>query len=437
MADQSNCSQRIRRLVAGVTIGVGCACIGVRAELISTYFPDGVPGFGTAPGVTVASRARPEFDAPGLRAGSFVFHPELDESLGYDSNVLGNGQSPRGSWVVGTHPSLLIGSDWSRNSVGAYLGVDDERYLDLPGQSYTNWTASLGGSLSIGRDQLALSGSHFSLHQPRTDLDAVPSDAPVAYQVDVVRAAYTISLGRVSLTPGIQFSAYHYDSTTVFGVPTSQAYRDRDVIQGDVTARYELSSQRNLLAVTRIFGSHYTEPQAGTPTLNSTSYEVLVGMSDDADPVWRYHVLLGWEVRAFDAAQYQTHQAPIVEAAVSWNPSGMTTVTGLLTRSIEDAAQEGISGYTYTSAKVAVDHEYMRNILLHGSVGLQHADFLQGGGQANSLSLGAGATWLINRNLRLSATYDFTDQRGTNTSTLQTTGNYTRSIGLLTLRVGM
>lgn len=115
----------------------------------------------------------------------------------------------------------------------------------------------------------------------------------------------------------------------------------------------------------------------------------------------------------------------------------MTTVTGLLTRSIEDAAQEGVSGYTYTNGTVAVDHEYMRNILLHGSVGLQHADFLQGGGQANSLSLGAGATWLINRNLRLSATYDFTDQRGTNTSTLQTTGNYTRSIGLLTLRVGM
>jgi hypothetical protein len=51
--------------------------------------------------------------------------------------------------------------------------------------------------------------------------------------------------------------------------------------------------------------------------------------------------------------------------------------------------------------------------------------------------LGAGATWLINRHLRLSATYDFTDQHGTASSTLQTTGNYVRSIGLLTLRVAM
>ena len=67
----------------------------------------------------------------------------------------------------------------------------------------------------------------------------------------------------------------------------------------------------------------------------------------------------------------------------------------------------------------------------------QHADYLPSGGSADSLSLGGGATWLINRHLRLSATYDFTDQHGTASSTLQTTGNYVRSIGLLTLRVAM
>ena len=52
------------------TAFVGMAALGVRAELLSDYFPAGVPGYGTAPGVTVASRARPEFDPPGVRAGS-------------------------------------------------------------------------------------------------------------------------------------------------------------------------------------------------------------------------------------------------------------------------------------------------------------------------------------------------------------------------------
>jgi hypothetical protein len=76
-------------------------------------------------------------------------------------------------------------------------------------------------------------------------------------------------------------------------------------------------------------------------------------------------------------------------------------------------------------------------VLLQASASVQRADYLPAGGHANSFSLGAGASWLINRNLRLSATYDFTDQHGSSSPTFETTGSYTRSIGLLTLRVGM
>ena len=84
------------------------------------YFPEGVPGYGLAPGVTVASRARPDFDPAGVRLGSFLLHPQWEEGLGYDDNVLGSGDRKRGSWLVGTHPSLLVGSDWSRDSLGGY-----------------------------------------------------------------------------------------------------------------------------------------------------------------------------------------------------------------------------------------------------------------------------------------------------------------------------
>ena len=49
----------------------------------------------------------------------------------------------------------------------------------------------------------------------------------------------------------------------------------------------------------------------------------------------------------------------------------MTTVTATLTRSIEDAAQEGIVGYTYTRARLVLDHEYLRNVLLQASASVQ------------------------------------------------------------------
>ncbi len=435
MASRKHLAQHCR-LAFGAALCCAFAYGSLRAELLSSHFPDGVPGYGTAPGVTVASRARPDFDPQGIRVDSFVLHPQLEEGLGYDSNVFG-GAPQRGSWLVGTHPSLLVASDWSRDSLGAYLAVDDARYLDQPAQSTTNWTGSVGGTVAMGRDQLTLSVAHFSLHQARTDLDALPSDTPVGYQVNDARLAYAIALDRMTLTPSLAYSTYRYDSTTIFGVPTSQAYRNRDVVQGAITTRYEMSPQRNLLVVVRALDSHYVAPQLGMPTRDSTGYQALVGIADDGDAVWRYRVLVGWEVRHFAASQYQAHQAPIAEATVIWSPSGLTTLTATLNRSIEDAAQEGIVGYTYTSARLVVDHEYRRDVLLQVSAVMQHADFLQGGGQSTSVTLGGGATWLLNRNMRLSATYDFTDQRGSSNPTLLTTGNYTRSLGMLTLRFGM
>ena len=183
----------------------------------------------------------------------------------------------------------------------AILGVDDERYLDQPQAELYQLDCLVGRCGGGGRDQLTVAVAHFDLHQARTDLDALPSDEPVGYQVNDVRVGYTIALNRLSVTPSVAFSTYHYDSTTILGVPTSQAYRDRDVLQGAVTTRYELSPQRNLLVVMRVLGQHYVAPQSGMPTRNSTGYQVLVGLADDTDAVWRYRVLVGWEVRSFHA----------------------------------------------------------------------------------------------------------------------------------------
>src|ERR1700722_1998207 len=112
--------RRIAAIIAGCAVAYG----GVHAELLSSYFPAGMPGYGTAPGVTVASRERPDFDPLGTRIGDFTIRPQIEEGLGYDDNVFGSGGNRLGSWILGTHPSLLVNSDWSRDSIGGYIGAD-------------------------------------------------------------------------------------------------------------------------------------------------------------------------------------------------------------------------------------------------------------------------------------------------------------------------
>ena len=401
---------------------------------LSEIFAEGVPGFGTAPGVTVQSRARPDSETAPVHAGALQVKPRLDEAVGYDNNVLG-GPNRRGSWMVSTGGSLLIGSDWSRDAFGAYFSAADTRYLGQPKQSRSDGTVSLGGAIDIGRDRLTFGLAHLSQHEDRSDLNALASDRPVAFRVDDARLSYAASFDRLTVVPEAEISSWRYGDTTVLGQFARQGYRDRTMLRGGATVRYEWAPLRNLVFVTRALSQRYDTSLPGQPALNSTGYQALFGVDYDEDTVWRTRLLVGGETRQFQAPRYRTHSAMIAEGELTWNPTGMTTVRGILTRTIEDAAQEGVSGFTYTAGKLGIDHELMRDILLAASVGLRHAAFLQGGQQSGQ-SAGVGVTWLFNRYARISATYDLNVVHGSGPLNTAATG-YSREVALIKMRLGL
>ncbi len=401
---------------------------------LSEIFAEGVPGFGTAPGVTVRSRARPDSEAAPIHAGSLRLKPGVEITTGYDDNVL-SGPTRRGSWFSTTAGSLLIGTDWSRNAFGAYLSANDTHYAEQPRQSRTDGMVSIGGALDIGRDRLTLGLAHLSQHEDRSDATALASDRPVAFQVNDARMAYTASFDRLTVAPEVEISSWRYGDATVLGQFARQGYRDRTMLRGGSVFRYEFAPLRNLVFVTRALSQRYDTALPGQASLNSSGYQALLGVDYDEDTVWRARLLVGGETRQFVAPRYRSHTAMIAEGELTWNPTGMTTVRGLLTRSIEDAAQEGVSGFTYTAGKLGIDHELMRDVLIATSVGLRQARFLQGGQQAGA-SAGVGITWLFNRYAKVSATYDLNTAHGAGPLNGASTG-YARDVALVTVRLGL
>ena len=391
---------------------------------MTAVFPDGVPGYDNDEGVTVETRLHPEQMPLGLREGAFEFLPQLDESFGYTSNAL-SGPYRRGSWEVGTAPALAIASGWSRDSFGALFSVNDTRYLSLPSQDRTDVTAVVGGRLDIGEDKLTLAAAHLVQHEDQAALDTIASDRPIEFQLDDLRASYTMTRGRWSIEPALQATNWTYDNTSIMGVPTSQAYRDRVVVQGGVTVHYELAPLRTVVFVARAIGQDYTQTPPGQASPNSTSYQVLAGIDYDDDGVWRWRLLIGGEAREFASKLYPQQNNLIAEAGVGWSPSGMTTLNATISRETGDAAQEGVSGLTYTTARLTIDHEYFRDLLFRASLGLQRADFFQGGYQVG-MTAGVGVTWVMNRSARLSFTYDQTDVRGSSTPTDTLVAGYSR-----------
>jgi hypothetical protein len=419
---------------------LGCTAFGrvqlAEAQLLTTLFPEGVPGYGTEQGVTVQSRARPAFDPLGFRDGTMTVRPLLGESIGYDDNIFG-GPVRRGGWQIGTHPSVLTGIDGSGGNAAAFFSADDYRYVGQPSQNRTDGAAFLGGTIPVGRDKLTLGGFWLARHEDRTALDALPSDRPVAFTVVSVRASYAAEFGRFTTTPSIELNRWRFDNTTIFGAPVSQSVRDRTTARSGLTLGYAWMPGRNVLWVNRVLTTHYDEPAAGVPSNNSNSWQSLLGVDYDDNTVWRYRLLGGIEYRQPASSFVASETTGIAEAEITWSPTGMTTFHASASRGIEDAAQTGLSSYTYTSAKLTVDHEYLRNILLSASASVRQASFNQTGGKQLGLGFGVGASWLINKGMRLSLTYDFADVRNAHLPAGTVAGDYTRGLTLLNLRLGL
>ena len=424
--------------------------------MLDQYFQQGVPGTGNTLGTTVLSRARPEYDPLGIRVGDFIVRPELNESVGYNSNVIG--QVPaKGSAEVITDATLTVGSDWARNSLGGSFNVTNTQVPGLPSQSNTAWNVAVGGSYDIGADTITLDATHQYAFILPYGIDVVSFNhpgvlyfTPIPYNLNDARAGYTAVFGRFSVTPAVELTNVTYGGTSYFGLngftppapvngavlgsPDSLSYMNHNVYQGSVTARYEYAPLRDFLFVARGARIDYTSATAGAfgPSRSGEEADVLIGLDYTANGVWRYRVLGGYETRQYQ--NYKSHSAPVFEGDVIWQPAGVTTVTLRGERTIEDAVDLDVAGYVLTSGRLQVDHEIRRNIILTGYGSVVNAQYLEtGGGAETFFGAGGGVTWLLNRTVHVALTYDWLDHNGVHGFG----PNYLQNVALLTLKLGL
>jgi hypothetical protein len=410
----------------------------------TTYFPAGNQGYDQDLGVTVLSRVRTGYQERGVRVGGFIIRPELDQSIFDNSNVNGTSGGGSGSWGSDTAGSVEADSDWNRNSLNGSVGFDHNQFFALPNDNYTNWNIGIGGGYTIGDSQLLATYSHSSFNQLGTTIGMQRSAAPSLDTTDTGELGYTFNFGRFAVTPTLDASAYRFGDVTSGDTKASQSYLNRNVIAGGVVTRYDLSGGAGLLFVARGTGSDYIDPQAGQPSNNSTSALVLAGIDYQAESLWRYSLLVGVEHTDFAASQYGSYTAPIVSADVVYSPTGVLTVTGTATRSIQDTDTTASDGFVLSEANLVIDYELLRNVLLEGRTGFQYANYIQGGSQSNE-TVGGGVTWLLNEDVRLSVNDDFTNQSSpgstqgvlNNEGVTNISGAYTQNILLLTLHLGL
>lgn len=367
--------------------------------------PDEVPR-----GATVAERPRPDYDPAGVRLGGFLLLPDLTVTESFNSNIYATQNNPASDFITAVAPKLDLRSDWGSHALNLHADSTIVRYATHDSENYNDYTLAADGRVDVLRDLQLFGGAGYQVrHEPRSSPDNQNGIEPTEYSVAAVNAGVEKTFNRLVMRLDGKAERYVYqDVSAANGATISQSGRDRD--QGELSLRsgYEFAPHRQVYVLGAVNNRRYDNTlDSGGFARDSDGYLMALGTSYDIDGVIIVDIYAGYREQDYDDARLKTIGGWTSSGKLTWNVTRLTTVTGTLSREIEETTLANASGYFATVANLRADHELLRNLLLNASVGYEDDDF-EGIGRSDRYYTGnIGAKYLLNRNFSLSAGYGY------------------------------
>jgi hypothetical protein len=385
----------MRNIAFYAPAGLVVAAHGAAAMELDTLLPAGIPGLGAAAPLTVIGRLQGQDRPVPIQLGGFTLAPAFAAGLGYDSAPSGRAA---GTENFNAAPSLIV-TDIPAG-FGAYIAGNTQLLAGEPGQDTAGYTAAAGEEAVFPRETISVSGGIVRSTQTGFGLNTLGLSKPIAFTAAGLNLGDKFLAGMFTLKPEISFTTAKFDSLAAEDVSQFRGSTGIDYAPGGpfrVVSRFEA-----------------TQSSYRAKNLNAQSYAALLGIDEDATGLWEYRILAGaaWRVPAPDApASTAARAAPVLEAAGTWAPSELDTISADAAREIDDPDQIGPAGYTLTQADLSYTHETGGGIDLTGTFKAANAAYF-GTGLNETLFNAAGTiAWHLNAALAVNISYAFNDRQ--------------------------
>lgn len=351
---------------------------------------------------SVLQRDRPEYQAQGVRAGSFLIYPKLELGAGVTDNAYQVDNNKQGDVSALIAPSIAANSNWSTNELNFNAGARLRRFASETPRNETNYNVDVSGRLDATRSLNFNTLLRTARSTEARSSAASPQDAAEAIQYQQTTASFGSAFAgaRIRGQVAVSVDDFNFSDVRAFsGGIISQQGRDQTLLRTTARGEYAVSPDTSLFVQGGYTNTSYRQPlSTGIANRDSKEINVIGGASFDLSALIRGGIGIGYVDRRYQAPIYRDISGLSAEARLEYFPTQLTTVGVNLRRSVQDSFFGTSSGFFATAAAIRVDHELLRNLLLNAQLGYEQDDFVNQDSKSKIVRYSVGGRYLLNRN---------------------------------------
>lgn len=391
----------LRRVLAS-PLALGLLIIGSQDALAQSGQDATVSLFDRGRNVSVRERSQPALDPLGVPVGAFLLSPSIEANYNYTDNLLATDTDRLGASSAQLGAAATLASRWSRHSVSAGGRVNTVRTPRFENLSYTDYSATLGGTLDIGT-RTALSGDvlfgSFNETPDASPVAAILAE-PTRFELTQVVVSARHERNRLRLSARGELRSFDFGaSSTLDGAVLDQSFRDRLDVNAGGRVEYAITPVlAGLIDVER-----YSRDFDVGGVANATGVRLLTGVNFDAARLMRGEVSVG----RFREDNGVGEVAGIAtRASVELFPDELVTVSLNAERETADANVGDAGSRVRTGGSATLDYELRRNIILSCSALFSRENFTGIDRRDERWTARASMDYRVNRVVSLGVSYE-------------------------------
>ena len=345
------------------------------------------------------------YAALGIRAGTFILRPQLEQGIGWTSNSAG-AAGGRASTFSETARRLDAQSDWSRHS--ACFAVDGSYRKSISGERIDEFDGSATGRIDfdLANRLAAFASAGYRVNPESASTPGSITAAlnrPLRHTLDASAGiSRNEGLVRVGLTGALTRQTFE-DAELAGGIVASQRERDSTLATATLRAGYAVSPALVPFVEAEIGRrTHDLELDSAGYARSANRYALRGGVALDLGEKLNGEIAAGWLTERPDDSRLGDVSGLSISGNLRWSPIRGTVVALSAMTTVEGSTTPGDSGSLLYSGNAAVERELRANLTGRLSAGLDWRDY-SGGGHDLLLRGEAGLTWWMNRNAGITA----------------------------------